>query len=75
MPRNIPEKLGLLLALAAASCASDHRVSPWGTLGRLPASVYVPRPDLAGALAEIDRETAALGLAREIEIPGAFAHG
>ncbi len=37
--------------------------------------LYVPKPDLEAELAEIDRETSALGLARTLEIPGRFGRG
>jgi hypothetical protein len=61
-----------LASALLASCATDHKVSPWGEAGRLPVDLYVAKPNLEAELAKIDRETATLGLARTIEIPGRF---
>jgi hypothetical protein len=59
----------------AAACATDHHVSPWGETGRIPVDAYVPKPNLDAELAQIQRETSALGLSRTIEIPGKFGRG
>jgi hypothetical protein len=57
----------------SAGCASDHHVSPWGDRPGPPLAAFLRSPDLAGQLARIDAETAALRLARteqiEVELP------
>jgi hypothetical protein len=73
--RKVAEACLVLSCGLAASCATDHHVSPWGEGGKVSVDLYVPKPDLEVQLAEIDRETAALGLARTLEIPGKFGRG
>ncbi len=60
-------------ALAAAGCASNHRVSPWGEAAGPPLGAYVERPNLEARLAEIDAETRGLGLELTGEFRGKLA--
>jgi hypothetical protein len=65
---KVAENLALFgLVLVASACAPAHRVSPWGERPP-PLGALLRAPDLAARLAEIDAETAHLGLARTIEL-------
>ncbi|WP_437586493.1 FG-GAP repeat domain-containing protein [Sorangium sp. So ce1000] len=79
---TVTEKLsvtiGVLLLVCAgwaSSCASDHRVSPWGTAGKPPLGAFIAPPDLDARLRAIDVEAAELGLKLEVELRGALRRG
>jgi hypothetical protein len=75
---KVTEKLALatsVLALSSLSCASDHRVSPWGGGGPPPLLAFVTPPDLEAELRAVDRDAAALGLRLEVELRGALRRG
>lgn len=64
-----------VLACGSLSCASNHRVSPWGGGELPPLSAFAPRPDLDAQLEAMDREAAAHGLRLEVELRGALPRG
>lgn len=74
---KVTEKLALATSVVALSlsCASNHRVSPWGAEGRPSLFAYAPPPDLAAQLRAVDREAAALGLRLEVELRGKLPRG
>jgi CelD/BcsL family acetyltransferase involved in cellulose biosynthesis len=73
---KVTEKLWLatsVLALSCAaasaiSCASNHRVSPWGAAEAPPVGLLAQGPDLAAQLAAVDQEAEALRLRRTGEL-------
>jgi hypothetical protein len=64
---KVAEKVARLGFLLSAACATDHRVSPWGERPP-PIGVLLRQPDLGRRLAEIDAETAGLGLGLTVEL-------
>jgi hypothetical protein len=65
---TLPEKVGLAAILLTSACASDHHVSPWGEQPAAPLDAYFAPPDIAGQLAAVDTETAALRLHKTDEL-------
>jgi hypothetical protein len=66
--RTLSEKLAIAASLLAASCTSDHRVSPWGGQAGPSFAAFAPKPDLEARLGAIDAETGALGLTRSFDL-------
>jgi hypothetical protein len=58
--------------VATAACATDHRVSPWGSAAAPPLSLFAAPADLQARLQAIDSETSGLGLTLALELHGAL---
>lgn len=56
------------MAALAASCGSNHHVSPWGQSKGPPLGAFVEAPDLDARLAEVDVEARDLGLTLDGEL-------
>jgi hypothetical protein len=72
---TLPEKPAFAAILLVSACTSNHRVSPWGGPQSPRLADFVERPDLAARIESVERETAALGLTRTVEIEGKFTGG